>query len=70
MICHKTIVVILGGHIVFMITYIHYAHLVSVRFDHSVCRGSLMTTLYIYKVYTSWELGDPDCPQFSKFEMP
>ena len=27
--------------------HIYYAHLVSVRFEHSVCRGSLMTT-YIY----------------------
>ena len=35
-----------------MITYIYYAHLASVRFEHSVCRGSLMTTydhyIYIY----------------------
>ena len=29
--------------------YIYYAHLASVRFEHSVCRGSLMTTyIYIY----------------------
>ena len=37
------------GHIVFMTSYIriYYAHLASVRFEHSVCRGSLMTT-YIY----------------------
>ena len=27
--------------------YHHYAHLASVKFEHSVCRGSLMTT-YIY----------------------
>ena len=26
----------------------YYAHLASVRFEHSVCRGSLMTT------YISW----------------
>ena len=26
----------------FMITYIYYAHLAFVRFNHSVCRGSLM----------------------------
>ena len=25
-----------------------YAHLAYVRFEHSVCRGSLMTTIYIY----------------------
>ena len=25
-----------------------YAHLAAVRFEHSVCRGSLMTTLYKY----------------------
>ena len=32
-----------------MITHIYYAHLASVRFEHSVCRGSLMTTnIYIY----------------------
>ena len=37
------------GHIVFMMTYICYAHLASVRFEHSVCRGSLMATyIYIY----------------------
>ena len=24
--------------------HIYYAHLASVRFEHSVCRGSLMTT--------------------------
>ena len=37
------------GHIVFMITYIYYAHRASVRFQHSVCRGSPMTTyIYIY----------------------
>ena len=35
-----------------MITYIYYVHLASVRFEHSVCRGSLMTTyIYIY-IYT------------------
>ena len=29
--------------------HIYYAHLPSVRFEHSVCRGSLMTTyIYIY----------------------
>ena len=33
-----------------MITYIYYAHLASVRFEHSVCRGSLMTA-YIYNIY-------------------
>ena len=27
--------------------YLYYAHLASVRFEHSVCRGSIMTT-YIY----------------------
>ena len=31
--------------------HINYAHLVSVRFKHSVCRGSLMTTIYIC-IYT------------------
>ena len=29
--------------------HIYYAHLASVRFEHSVCRGSLMTTyIYVY----------------------
>ena len=28
----------------YMIGYIYYAHLASVRFEHSVCRESLMTT--------------------------
>ena len=42
-----------------MITYIYYAHLASVRFEHSVCRGSLMTT-YIYihilrKIYKTFK---------------
>ena len=32
------------GHMMY-----NYAHLASVRFEHSVCRGSLMTTyIYIY----------------------
>ena len=30
--------------------YIYYAHLPSVRFEHSVCRRSLMTT-YTYELY-------------------
>ena len=28
----------------FSLLHIYYAHLVSVRFEHSMCRGSLMTT--------------------------
>ena len=36
----------------YMYMHIYYAHLASVRFEHSVCRGSLMTTyIYIY-IYT------------------
>ena len=32
------------------VRHIYYAHLASVRFEHSVYRGSLMTTnIYIYK---------------------
>ena len=31
------------GHLITYI-YIYYAHLASVRFEHYVCRGSLMTT--------------------------
>ena len=52
--CHKAIVVITGRAHCFhdyIFTYIYYAHPASVRFEHSVCRGSLMTTydhLYIY----------------------
>ena len=34
---------IYGGHIVLMIT-LYYSHLPCVRFEHSVCRGSLMAT--------------------------
>ena len=30
-----------------MITYIYYAHLASVRYENSVCRGSLLITTYI-----------------------
>ena len=44
--CHKAIVVITGRAYCF---HIYYAHLASVRFEHSVCRGSLMTYyIYIY----------------------
>ena len=33
------------GHMMYGSTlHIYYAHLASVRFEHSVCRGSLMTT--------------------------
>ena len=50
--CHKAIVVITGrAHsfhdYIYIYIYIYYAHLASVRFEHSVCRGSLMT-IYIY----------------------
>ena len=47
---HKTILVITGrAHCFHDYIYIYYAHLASVRFQHSVCRGSLMTTyIYIY----------------------
>ena len=34
--------------------HIYYVHLASVRFEHSVCRGSLMTTcvyIYMYCIY-------------------
>ena len=42
--CHKAIAVITSGGIVFTTAYIYYAHLAFVRFEHSVCSGSLMTT--------------------------
>ena len=33
---------------IYIYIYIYHVHLTSVRFLHSVCRGSLMTTYYIY----------------------
>ena len=46
--CHKAIVVITGrAHCFHDNIYIYYAHLASVRFEHSVCSGSLMAT-YIH----------------------
>ena len=45
--CHKAIVVITRRAHCFHDCIIYYAHLASVRFEHSVCRGSLMT-IYIY----------------------
>ena len=41
--CHNAIVVITGRAHCFH-DYIYYAHLASVGFEHSLCRGSLMTT--------------------------
>ena len=43
---HKAIMVITWrAHCFYDNIYIYiYAHLASVRFEHSVCRGSLMTT--------------------------
>ena len=35
-----------------MITCIYYVHIASVRFEHSVCRGSLMTTYKHINIYT------------------
>ena len=37
----------------FMIAYLYYAHLASVRFEHSVCCGSLMTT---YITLLAWHV--------------
>ena len=34
-----------------MITHVCYAYLASVRFEHFVCRGSIITT-YTYIYYT------------------
>ena len=43
--CHNAIVVMTGReHCFHDCIYIYYAHLASVRFEHSVCRGLLMTT--------------------------
>ena len=36
--------------------HIYYAHLASVRFEHSVCRGPLMTTIYIYPFFQLQEI--------------
>ena len=39
----------LGSLSVFLTTYIYYAHLTSVGFEHSVCHESLLTSfIYIY----------------------
>ena len=47
--CHKAIVVIPGrAHCFHDFMYIYYTHLASVRFEHSLCHGSLMST---YKPY-------------------
>ena len=46
--CHKAIKVITGRAHRFH-DCIYYAHFASARFEHSLCRGSLMTTyIYIY----------------------
>ena len=54
-----------------MITYIYYAHLASVRYENSVCRGSLLITtyiciyiyiyiyVYIYNFWRTWD-NKPD----------
>ena len=43
--CHKVIVVMTGrAHCFHDDIYIYYAHLASVRFELSLCRGSLMAT--------------------------
>ena len=43
--CYKAIVVITGrAHCFRDYIYIYYTRLASVRFEHSVCRGSIMTT--------------------------
>ena len=47
MLSQKRIVVITGRAHCFH-DNIYYAHLASVRFEHSVCHGSLMTTIYKY----------------------
>ena len=36
------------GHMMYGCNRMYYARLASVRFEHSVCHGSLMTT-YIYR---------------------
>ena len=47
--CHKAIVVITArAHCLLDCIYIFCAHLAFVKFEHSVCRESLMTALIIY----------------------
>ena len=50
--CHKAIVVMIGrAHCFHNNICSYYAHLASVRFEHSACRGSFMsiyTHIYIY----------------------
>ena len=47
--CHKAIVVITGR------AHIYYVHPASVRFEHSVCCGSLMTAYIHIYIYTPVE---------------
>ena len=47
--CHKAIVVIIGRACCFH-DNICYVCLVSVGFEHSVCRGSFMTTFFAFMV--------------------
>ena len=48
--CHKAIVVITGwAHCFHDYIHIYYAHLAYVRFEHSVCHGSLY--IYIYSPF-------------------
>ena len=49
--CNKTIMMITRGHI-------YYTHLLSERFEHSVCRESIMTTYtYMYRFLKNRCLG-------------
>ena len=55
--CHKATVVITGRTQCFSRLHVCYAHRASMRLEHSVCRGSLMTTLLrslISLVSTFW----------------
>ena len=47
---HKATVVITGRAHCFH-DNIYYAHLASVRFEHSLCRRSLMATYILYHIY-------------------
>ena len=37
--------------IAYIYIYIHYAHIASVRFEHSMCRESLITTFMSLSLY-------------------
>ena len=49
--------------------HIYYAHLASVRFEHSVCRGSLMTTNVRFQCQISFRLVSLSVDSFILIEI-